>query len=144
MISVLRRLPEVFYLIPYSYYSQIKQAISAKRRRGLGLNRGTRIVAPQVSLLAIPDAPPGFCAHWVRPAPVPGQRDGGWNPPTLPYREAMKGKQSGSEALPDDRLSNGPVLFENSMRRMPPRTLVRQMACSFIAKSRKKGVDKIR
>ena len=33
--------------------------------------RGTCIVVPHAALLAVPDAPPRFFAHWARSAPVP-------------------------------------------------------------------------
>ena len=43
--------------------------------------RGACIVAPQAVLLAVPDAPPRFFAHWARSASVP-QGAVGSGPPT--------------------------------------------------------------
>ena len=86
----------------FSYYSQIKTTYKREAKKGAGgLNRGTRIVAPQVSLLAIPDAPPGFCAHWARPSPIPRLEVWGMkSPPSFPYRKAMKGKAARERSVP--------------------------------------------
>ena len=46
----------------------------------------------------------------------PGRGLGGRNPPSFPYREAMKKKESGSEAKPDGWLMHGLALLGSGIR----------------------------
>ena len=70
-------LPEVMGLPPHTLLGALPQTPPGTSVRE------TRIVATQVSLLAISDAPPACFAHWARQASVP------WTPSSLRAEESI-------------------------------------------------------
>ncbi len=76
--------------------------------------RGTRIVVPLAALLAIPDAPPGYFAHWARPAPVP-QAGFGAAAPSYPIKKT-KFQSRAQRALRLKRLPSAHSLLSAAKR----------------------------
>ena len=99
--SGLASLPDCFFSLIASRYRDVGGFQAGKRNsrasapfrfqtlRLASLTRGACIVAPQAVLLAVPDAPPRFFAHWARSASVPQGALGSGPPKPLAWDRSL-------------------------------------------------------